>query len=148
MLPSTRGCPQETHATLAKWHFMSPNDPTEKYRTIYTKVYAGIISMQQHYFLPFLKNSLPIELTLALSSLCNRDCSQTQGPASASPLQGYRCTIMPGILCGFFGNVKDFFPPHRDYFIVFYKPEFSYICLQSIKSETSQTIPLLFKEST
>lgn len=126
---------------------MSPNNPTEKYSTTYTKLYAGIISMQQHYFLSFLKNSLPIELTLVLSLLCNQDWPQTQDPAFATLVQGRGCTTMPGILCGFPGKTKDYFFLHKDYFIVFYKPKFPYT-VQSIKSETSQTLPLLFKEST
>lgn len=38
----------------------------------------------------------------------------------------------------FLEKPKILFFPHRDYFIVFYKPEFPYT-VQSIKSETSQT---------
>ena len=41
------------HTTLEKQNFMSPNDLTKKHKTVYTKLYAGIICKLQNYCLPF-----------------------------------------------------------------------------------------------
>jgi hypothetical protein len=46
-------CLLKTHTTLEKRNFTSPSDLTKKHYTIYTKLYADIISTQQNYFLPF-----------------------------------------------------------------------------------------------
>lgn len=119
--------------------------PKETHHTICTTLYAGIISMHNTISFPFLlffwKDSLPVQLKLAELTRQPRLASNS-GPCFCLPIPPL-CLALSVV---FLEKSENFFS-HTEHFIVLYKPEFPYT-LQLIKSETSQTLPLLFDEST